>query len=68
MLGYIDSLREYVLVAQDQYQVESSYRNDAGEWIIREPAVGLDSVFFFITLDLELKLREVYQGVKKKEK
>jgi len=60
----IDSLREYVLVAQDQYQVEGFYRNDAGEWIIREPEAGLDRAFSFITLDLKLKLKEVYQGVK----
>jgi Uma2 family endonuclease len=59
----IDSLREYVLVAQDQYKMESFYRNDAGEWIVREPVAGLDGVFSFITLDLELKLKEVYQGV-----
>jgi Uma2 family endonuclease len=59
----IDSLREYVLVAQDQYKIESFYRNDAGEWIIREPVEGLDSVFPFITMDLELKLEEVYQGI-----
>ena len=60
----IDSLREYVLVAQGQYQIEGFYRNDAGEWIIREPVAGLDNVFSFITLDLKLKLKEVYQGVK----
>lgn len=59
----IDSLREYVLVAQDQYQIEGFYRNDAGEWIIREPVAGLDGIFSFITLGLELKLKEVYQGV-----
>jgi Uma2 family endonuclease len=59
----IDSLREYVLVAQDKSQIESFYRNDAGEWIIREPVAGQDGVFSFITLDLELKLGEVYQGV-----
>ena len=59
----IDSLREYVLVAQDLYKIESFYRNDAGEWIVREPVSGLDGVFSFVTLDLELKLKEVYQGV-----
>jgi len=59
----IDSLREYILVAQDQYKIESFYRNDADEWIVREPVAGLDGVFSFVTLDLELKLKEVYQGV-----
>ena len=59
----IDSLREYVLVAQDQYKIESFYRNDAGKWVIQEPVVGLDSIFSFTTLDSELKLQEVYQGV-----
>ena len=59
----IDSLREYMLVAQDQYKIESFYRNEAGKWVIQEPVVGLDSVFSFTTLDLELKLQEVYQGV-----
>ena len=59
----IDSLREYVLVAQDQYQIEGFYRNDAGEWIIREPVAGLDNTFSFVMLDLKLKLEEVYHGV-----
>jgi Uma2 family endonuclease len=59
----IDSLREYVLVAQDQYKIESFYRNETGEWIVREPVSGRDGVFSFVTLDLELKLKEVYQGV-----
>ncbi len=59
----INSLREYVLVAQDQSQIEGFYRNDAGEWIIRDPVAGQDNTFSFITLDLELKLGEVYQGV-----
>jgi Uma2 family endonuclease len=61
----IGSLREYVLVAQDQSQIEGFFRNDAGEWIIREPVAGLDGIFSFVTLDLELKLKEVYQGVKR---
>lgn len=51
-------------MAQDQYQIESFYRNDAGKWVIREPMARLDKVFSFTTLDLELKLGEVYQGVK----
>jgi len=59
----IDSLREYILVAQDQCKIESFYRNDADEWIVRESVAGLDGVFSFVTLDLELKLKEVYQGV-----
>ncbi len=55
----IDTLREHVLVGQDQHRIERFYRNDAGEWIIREPVEGLDSTYSFITLDLELKLKEV---------
>jgi hypothetical protein len=53
----------YVLVAQDKSQIESFYRNDAGEWIIREPVAGLDDTFAFTMLDLKLELKEVYQGV-----
>jgi len=59
----IDSLREYVLVAQDKYQIEGFYRNDDNEWIIREPVAGQDGIFSFKMLDLELKLREVYERV-----
>jgi Uma2 family endonuclease len=51
-------------VAQDQSQIEGFFRNDAGEWIIREPVAGLDGIFSFVTLGLELKMKEVYQGVK----
>jgi len=60
----IGSLREYVLAAQEQYKIESFYRDDAGKWIVRETVAGLDANFSFTTLDLELKLHEVYQGLK----
>jgi len=59
----IGSLREYILVAQDKYQMEGFYQNDAGEWVIREPVAGLDNTFGFTMLDLKLELKEVYQGV-----
>jgi len=59
----IDSLKEYILIAQDEHRVEGFYKNEQGEWIIREPVAGQDGVFSFKMLDLELKLKEVYRRV-----
>ena len=36
----IPSLREYILVSQQTRRLESHYKNDAGEWVLREAGPG----------------------------
>ena len=61
----IDSLREYVLVAQDRPRVERYTRRqeaDPNEWLLTV-ATGLDSKLTLPALGLELPLAEIYDGV-----
>lgn len=64
----IENFSEYLLVAQDKYSVESFYKNDSGDWVIQEPAHGLESTFKFQHLDLSLELKDIYSKVEIKEK
>jgi Uma2 family endonuclease len=59
----IDSLKEYVLVAQDRPQVEGFHQNEQGEWVIREIVKGKAACFAFKTLPLELDLEDIYARV-----
>ncbi len=58
----LSSLREYVLVAQDEPQVEAFYKEDEKTWrytVVR----GLDEKIRLLSLDCELALSEIYQKV-----
>lgn len=58
----VDSLMEYVLVAQDRVQVESYLREDSGFW--RYSAIEGDTETVpLVALSIELPLAEIYQGV-----
>jgi len=57
----IESLREYVLVAQDRAQIERHTRQDEG-WT-SDTAVGLDAVLPLLWIGCELTLREIYDRV-----
>lgn len=57
----ISSLKEYVLVAQNSYQVEGFYKNEQGEWIICAATHGKENIFAFKSLPLELKLQDIYE-------
>ena len=59
----VDALREYVIVAQDEYRVEGFYKNEAGTWIIRELVTGKDNRFAFHSIELELGLGDMYDRV-----
>ncbi len=58
----IDSLREYLLVAQDQPHVERFVRQGAGEWLLSE-ATGLDNTIPLASIDASLSLAAIYEGV-----
>lgn len=57
----LDSLQEYVLLEQDKPQIEL-YRKQSGLWDISRIS-GLDSVLYLASLDVHLKLSELYQDI-----
>ncbi len=60
----LESLQEYLLVAQDRPQVESFHRQADGTWAIGRIAAGLDAAVPFRSLPgVELSLAQVYAGV-----
>jgi Uma2 family endonuclease len=58
----LESLREYLLVAQDRPHVEHYRRQNGGEWILSE-ASSLDASLNLPTLECQIALREVYDKV-----
>jgi Uma2 family endonuclease len=58
----IESLREYVLVAQDRPQIERFSRQADRHWLLDE-ASGLDAALHLTTIDVTLKLADVYAKV-----
>ena len=60
----LDSLREYVLVAQEDYWVEVRTRSEpGGAWTIAF-AKTLAEAVYLPTLGLQLPMQEIYRGVK----
>ncbi|HEY2252216.1 MAG TPA: hypothetical protein VGH74_14180, partial [Planctomycetaceae bacterium] len=58
----LQSLREYILVAQDRLLVERYVRQEDNSWVLTvfdEP----DTSFSFGTIDAEIPLAEIYAGV-----
>ena len=58
----IESLREYILIAQDHPQIERFSRQKDLHWLLDE-ASGLDAVLHLPTVDCTLKLTDVYAKV-----
>lgn len=59
----IESLREYILIAQDRYSIERYQRNDAGQWLLADEANSADAVIALDAIQCELNLSEVYEKV-----
>lgn len=59
----IESLEEYVLVAQDGALIEHYVRQPNGAWLMSE-AVGLDGVVRLESIGCDLRLIEVYDKVR----
>jgi Uma2 family endonuclease len=57
----VDSVREYVLVAQDRPYVERYVRQDAG-WLLTE-VTGLDATLTLESIGCTLPLRDLYERV-----
>ena len=59
----IQTLKEYILIDSEQVVVEKFYRNDDNSWLLTEYKT-LESSFSINTVDLELKLSDIYYDVK----
>lgn len=58
----IESLREYVLVAQDEARIEKYVKQGDGFWLLSE-AVGVDAEIEFSSIECRVALREVYDKI-----
>jgi len=58
----IDSLQEYLLIAQDGVHVEQYIRQEGGEWLLRE-FTRIDGVVHLASIECTLALAEVYEKV-----
>ncbi|MDQ1592143.1 MAG: hypothetical protein QOG71_2770 [Pyrinomonadaceae bacterium] len=58
----IESLREYLLVSQDEFVVEHFLRQDDGHWLYTK-AAGLDEAIAIPTLECRLALADIYSKV-----
>ncbi|MBX3290196.1 MAG: Uma2 family endonuclease [Acidobacteria bacterium] len=62
----IESLREYVLVSQNEARVEKYVRQGDGFWVLSE-AVGIDSTIMFESIDCPIPLAEIYDKINLEE-
>jgi Uma2 family endonuclease len=58
----LESLREYVLIAQDSPRIERFLRQDDGTWNLTDVS-GMDGSLQLASIDAVLKLADVYQKV-----
>ena len=58
----LESLREYILVAQDRVSIERYIRNVQGQWLLSE-ATELDQTLQLEAIGCELSLQAVYEKV-----
>lgn len=56
------SLREYILIAQDEYHIEQFIRQSDNSWVFSE-AVGREEQIIVSTIQCVLRLEEVYEKV-----
>jgi Uma2 family endonuclease len=58
----LDSLQEYVLIAQEQARIERYLRQPSGEWLLSD-AVGLEAVIDLPSIECTLALTDVYNKI-----
>ena len=58
----VPTLREYVLVSQDEMCIEWYTRNDDGEWVYHV-AAGLEGICHLESLNIDLSVAEVYRKI-----
>lgn len=59
----MESLREYVLIAQDRYSIERYVRSGDGQWTLSE-ANSPESLVELVTIGCQLRVDEVYEKVR----
>jgi len=58
----IESLKEYILIAQDTPRIETFLRQSDGAWRYL-PAAGVETIARLESVEVQLPLAEVYEGV-----
>lgn len=58
----IDSLREYILIAQDEPVIEQFVRQPSGSWLYTK-VEGLDQSIELATINCRLRLKDIYAKV-----
>ncbi len=58
----LDSLQEYVLIAQDQPRIERYLRQPSGEWLLAD-AAGLEASLELASIGCTLALADVYEKI-----
>lgn len=58
----IDTLQEYILIAQDKQHIERYARHEQNQWILAE-AIGPEATLPIVTLSAVLPLADVYEQV-----
>lgn len=59
----IPTLREYVMVSQDEPMVERLVRSETGDWVVRDPVAGLDADVVLESVDCRIAMSEIYLGI-----
>lgn len=59
---HLTSLREYILVAQDEARVERYVRQANNDWLLTN-FIGLDAVLTVHSVQASIPLRQIYEGV-----
>ena len=58
----IETLRDYILIAQDHYHIEHYSRQDSGQWLLQE-ATGVEARIAILSIESTLLLADVYEKV-----
>lgn len=58
----IESLQDYLLIAQDHYHIEHYAQQANGQWLLTE-ATGLDEMLNLTSIECTLHLEDVYEKV-----
>lgn len=58
----IESLQDYLLIAQDHYHIEQYVRQANGQWLLTE-ATTLEEMLNLISIECTLRLEDVYEKV-----
>lgn len=58
----IETLQEYILIAQDKHHIERFTRQENNEWVLSE-AIGIESSIPIASIQARLHLEDVYEQV-----